>query len=112
MKPLPGFFDGSHPFYSMRLTFPAPRRGESEFSGEKLHKAAVKDCVDVYGDFIGALARKFTGSTEEAAAEAAAQEIFIDIWQYAERGDKAQPADNTLISLIALRLLIKYLNTI
>ncbi len=92
--------------------FPAQRRGESEFSGEKLHKAAVKDCVDLFGYFIWALARKFTGLTQEAAAEAAAQEIFIDIWQYAERGDKAQSADNILISLVALRRLIKYLNII
>ncbi len=73
----------------------------------KKDKAAVKDCVDLYGDFIWALARKFTGSTEEA--EAAAQEIFIDIWRFAERADKIQSADNVLISQIARRRLIKYL---
>jgi len=94
------------------LTFPAPR-GIGIF-GRKTHKGAVKDCLDVYGNFIWALARKFTGSTQEEAAlvEAAAQEIFIDIWQYAERGGKAQSDDNILISLIALRRLIKYLNMI
>lgn len=70
-------------------------------------KTAVKDCIDLYGNFIWALARKFTNSTEEA--EAATQEIFIDIWRYAERGDKIQSADNVLISQIARRRLIKYL---
>jgi len=70
-------------------------------------RTAVKDCVDAYGNFIWALARKFTASREEA--EAAAQEIFIDIWQYAERGDKTQSAENLLIALIARRRLMKRL---
>lgn len=70
-------------------------------------KTAVRDCIDTYGNFIWALARKFTSSTEEA--EAATQEIFIDIWRYAERGDKAQSAENLLIALIARRRLIKHL---
>lgn len=70
-------------------------------------KNAVKDCVDAYGNFIWALARKFTASREEA--EAAVQEIFIDIWQYAERADQSQSAENILISMIARRRLIKYL---
>ena len=74
--------------------------------GEK-DKTAVKDCLDTYGNFIRALAQKFTSSTEEA--EAAAQEIFIDIWRYAERGDKTQSAENLLIALIARRRLIKYI---
>ncbi len=72
----------------------------------KKDKTAVKDCVDTYGNFIWALARKFTDSTEEA--EAAAQEIFIDIWRYAERIDKLQSAENILIALIARRRLTKY----
>ncbi len=70
-------------------------------------KTAVKDCVDAYGNFIWALARKFTTSTEEA--EAAAQEIFIDIWRYSERADKLESAENFLIALIARRRLIKHL---
>ena len=73
----------------------------------KKDKTAVKDCVDAYGNFIWALARKFTASTEEA--EAAAQEIFTDIWRYAECADKAQSAESVLITLIARRRLIRYL---
>lgn len=70
-------------------------------------KTAVKDCIDAYGSFIWALARKFTASNEEA--EAAAQEIFIDIWQYFERADEAQSPEDILIALIARRRLIEYL---
>jgi RNA polymerase sigma-70 factor (ECF subfamily) len=70
-------------------------------------QTAVEDCIDTYGNFIWALARKFTASTEEA--EAATEEIFIDIWRYSERGDKPQSVESVLISLIARRRLIKYL---
>jgi len=70
-------------------------------------QTAIKDCIDNYGNFIWALARKFSASTEEA--EAATQEIFIDIWRYAERLDKNQSAEKLLIALIARRRLIRYL---
>jgi RNA polymerase sigma-70 factor (ECF subfamily) len=71
-------------------------------------QTAVKDCINSYGNFIWALARKFTASTEEA--EAAVQEIFTDIWRYSERGDKMQSDEEILISQIARRRLIRYLN--
>ncbi len=64
-------------------------------------RTAVEDCIDTYGNFIWALARKFTASREEA--EAATQEIFIDIWRYSERADQPQPAEDVLIALIARR---------
>ncbi len=70
-------------------------------------KTAVKDCVDAYGDFIWALARKFTASREEA--EAATLEIFQDIWRYSKRVDKFQSAEDMVISQIALRRLIRHL---
>ena len=70
-------------------------------------QTAVTDCVDTYGNFIWALARKFTHSRTEA--ETAVQEIFIDIWRYAERVDKTQSTENMLIALIARRRLVKYL---
>ncbi len=73
----------------------------------KKDKTGVKDCVDAYGNFIWALARKFTASTEEA--EAAAQEIFTDIWRYSECVDKSQSTESVLIALIARRRLIRYL---
>ncbi len=70
-------------------------------------QTAVKDCFDTYGDFIWALASKFTASREEA--EAAAQEIFVDIWRHAESDDQPQFTEKHLIALIARRRLIKHL---
>lgn len=69
-------------------------------------KTAVKDCIDTYGNFIWALARKLTASREEA--EAATEEIFIDIWRYCEeRTRDTQSIEKKLIAMIALRRLIK-----
>ena len=68
-------------------------------------KTAVKDCIDTYGNFIWALARKFTESRAEA--EAATEEIFIDIWQYCGRASSTQSVEEKLIAMIALRRLIK-----
>lgn len=70
-------------------------------------RTAAADCVDNYGNFIWALAKKFTASREEA--EAAVLEIFVDIWRYAESGDGLQSAEKDLIALIARRRLIRYL---
>ncbi len=64
-------------------------------------QTVIKDCIDNYGNFVWALARKFTNSTEEA--EAATQEIFTDIWRYAERIESKQYDENVLIGLIAKR---------
>lgn len=63
--------------------------------------------MDSYGNFIWALAQKFTASKEEA--DAAVREIFIDIGRYAERGGETQSAENILIAQIARRRLVKYL---
>ncbi len=68
-------------------------------------KTAVKDCIDTYGNFIWALARKLTASREKA--EAATEEIFIDIWRYCERARDTQSIEKKLIAMIALRRLIK-----
>lgn len=71
-------------------------------------KTAVAECIDTYGNFVWALAQKFTASNEEA--ETAAQEIFLDIWRYAERAaDAPAPAEKLLIALIARQRLIKFL---
>ncbi len=66
-------------------------------------KNAVEDCIDAYGNFIWALARKFTRSREEAAR--ATEEIFKDIWQYCKRDNEI--VEQNLIARIALRRLIK-----
>lgn len=70
----------------------------------KTDKTAVKDCIDTYGNLVWALARKYTDSLEEA--EAATQEIFLDIWRYAGRCDSTKFDKVTFIFLIARRRLI------
>ena len=69
---------------------------------------AVKTCIDVYGDFVWALARKLTASRKEA--EVATEEIFIDIWRYCEHPGGTQSVEKKLIAMIALRRLIKSLS--
>ncbi len=71
-------------------------------------KTAVQDCIDAYGNFIWALARKFTASTEEA--EVATLEIFQDIWRYSKHADKSPSPESNLVALIERRRLIKYLH--
>ncbi len=68
-------------------------------------KTAIEDCIDTYGNFVWALARKLTGSREEA--ESATEEIIIDIWQYCESARNARAIEEKLIAMIALRRLIK-----
>lgn len=68
-------------------------------------KTAVKDCIDTYGNYIWALARKLTASRAEA--EAATEEIFIDIWRYCEREPDTRSTEEKLVAMIALRRLIK-----
>lgn len=68
---------------------------------------AVEDCVDRYDALIWALAKKITASSEEA--EAATLEIFKDIWLYSKRGHDAPSAEDKIISQIARRRLIRYL---
>ncbi len=93
-------------------TLDIPAIQEKHFSNfiqriAKKDRTAIVDCLDTYGNFIWALAKRFTNSTEDA--ERATQEIFIDIWQYAGCRDKIFSDDKTLILLIARRRLIKYI---
>ncbi len=68
-------------------------------------KAAIKDCIDAYGNFIWGLARKLTTSRQKA--EAATEEIFIDIWRHCEHSSSNQLSEKKRIAEIALRRLIK-----
>jgi len=64
-------------------------------------QAAVRECVDAYGNVIWALSRKFTGS--RAAAEDAASAIFLRIWQCAKRFNPQEMNEIDFIRLIAYR---------
>ena len=66
--------------------------------------AAVNECLERYGDLVWSLARRFLGN--QADAEDAVQEIFIDIWSSAGRFDPGIASEVAFISTIARRRLI------
>jgi RNA polymerase sigma-70 factor (ECF subfamily) len=67
-------------------------------------QTAVEECITKYGNLIWALAKKYTGTREDA--EDAVQEIFTEIWQTAARYDAGKAREITFISTIARRRLI------
>ncbi len=72
-------------------------------------KTAINECIDIYGDLVWALTRKYTA--DETEAEIAVQEVFSDIWKYAARFDASKIDEATFISHVTCRNLIKRNNT-
>jgi len=66
--------------------------------------AAVADCLDQYSGLVWSLARRFCRN--QADAEDAAQEIFVEIWKHAERFDPAVASETAFIAMLARRRLI------
>ncbi|MBK7933133.1 MAG: hypothetical protein IPK01_06455 [Acidobacteria bacterium] len=87
-------------------TYTIERRQSNLLSPGRVKRRAA-DTATAYTKIIQALALKFTNTTEEA--EAAAREMFDDIYRYSERGTTVRLDEEQLISRIALRRLIKYL---
>lgn len=69
-------------------------------------RAAVKNCIDNYGNLIWAMVKKVTHSTEDA--EAVTREIFLNIWRYAARFEQTNFDELLFITVIARRQLRKY----
>jgi RNA polymerase sigma-70 factor (ECF subfamily) len=67
-------------------------------------ESAFADFIDKYGKLVWSLAKKYTQTTEDA--EDAVQEIFMEIWQNAERFDESKASEITFIATIARRRLI------
>jgi RNA polymerase sigma-70 factor (ECF subfamily) len=65
---------------------------------------AVEECLDRYGGLVWSIARRFSSSTPDA--EDAVQDVFIDLWQKAERFDPSKGSEKTFIAMIARRRLI------
>ncbi len=65
---------------------------------------AVQDALDRYGGLVWSLARRFCYN--QAEAEDAVQEIFIDIWKSAGRFDESVASEPTFVAMIARRRLI------
>ena len=69
-------------------------------------RTAIKDCIANYGNLIWSMAKKFTDSTEDA--EALTEEIFLNVWRYAERFEETDFDELLFITIIARRHLRKY----
>lgn len=67
-------------------------------------RTAVADCIEAYSGLVWTLARRFLSN--DADAEEAVQEIFMEIWQRADRYDRSVAGEATFVSMIARRRLI------
>ncbi|MDX1964838.1 MAG: sigma-70 family RNA polymerase sigma factor [Pirellulales bacterium] len=65
---------------------------------------AVRDCLSRYGGLVWSLAQRCLANPTDC--EEATQEIFIEIWQQAERFDPNLGSETGFISLLARRRLI------
>jgi len=72
-------------------------------------QAAVQECIDAYGDLIWSLARRFLRN--DADAEDAVQDIFIDLWGSSGRYDRSVASEVAFVSTIARRRLIDRLRS-
>ncbi len=67
-------------------------------------QAAVGEFISQYGDLVWSLARRYLGN--EADAEDAVQDVFIEIWSSAGRYDRSVASEVAFISTITRRRLI------
>ena len=68
--------------------------------------SAVDECLDQFGGLVWSLARRYCSSS--ADAEDVTQEIFVQLWQQADRYDSAVASEATFIATIARRRLIDH----
>jgi RNA polymerase sigma-70 factor (ECF subfamily) len=66
--------------------------------------ASFHECVEKYGGLVWSLSRRFTPN--HADAEDATQEIFLDLWQKADRWDRSKSSEVTFVTMLARRKLI------
>lgn len=66
--------------------------------------SAVEQCIAEYGGLVWTLARRMSATT--ADAEDAVQEIFVQLWQQAERYDPKLGSEPGFVTMIARRRLI------
>ncbi len=67
-------------------------------------EVAVRECLDVHGGRVWAIARRF--SADRADAEDAVQEIFISLWKSAHRYDAEKASEAAFVATIARRRMI------
>jgi RNA polymerase sigma-70 factor (ECF subfamily) len=67
-------------------------------------QSAVRVFVEQYSAALWALARRYCGNTAEA--EDAVQDVFVELWEKAERFDPGKASEYTFVTMVARRRLI------
>jgi len=65
---------------------------------------SLNHCIERYGNLIWSIAKRYSPS--QADAEDAVQEIFLELWQKADRFNPNLSAETTFVTMIARRRLI------
>ena len=65
---------------------------------------AVDACLQRYGGLVWTLARRFCSDADEV--EDGVQEVFVDLWKYADRFDEDRGTEVAFVTTIARRRLI------
>ena len=67
-------------------------------------RQAVAECIETYSGLVWSLSRRFLSN--EADAEEAVQEIFMELWERAASYDPEKAGEATFVSMLARRRLI------
>ena len=87
---------GKSPFLNMKSpVLPDVAKGQPK---------AIENCLDRYGSLVWSLALR--NCPDEQTAEDAVQDIFLKLWQAAERYDQARGSEETFVAMVARRRLI------
>lgn len=65
---------------------------------------AVGACIDTYGALVWSIARRYF--RQQADAEDAVQEVFLDLWKSAARYDRSKRSEPVFVAMIARRRVI------
>lgn len=67
-------------------------------------RAAVTQCIERYSGLVWSLSRRFIAN--QADAEEAVQDVFMELWTNAAKFDPERSAESTWVSMVARRRLI------
>lgn len=67
-------------------------------------RSAVGACIDAYGALVWSIARRYF--RQQADAEDAVQEVFLDLWKSAARYDRDKRSEPVFVAMIARRRVI------